>query len=87
MCLVLIIMRAMVIYKNMKFFFSEPFQTKYKKGKEDLSSSLYSTLPETLDTLHAKEAAQLQSQVTRLQTFTLNSSVFQCVKKEKVDIP
>lgn len=33
-------------------------------GRRDASSSLYSKLPETLDTRHAKEASQLQSQVT-----------------------
>lgn len=37
---------------------------KYKEaGKKAAMSSLYSTLPETLETQHAKEAAQLQSQV------------------------
>lgn len=36
---------------------------KYKKGKKEVSSSLYSTLPETLETLHAKEASELQSEV------------------------
>lgn len=40
------------------------FQMKYKEtGKKDVMSSLYSTLPETLETQHAKEASQLQSQV------------------------
>lgn len=39
-------------------------QTKYKEaGRREASSSLYSKLPETLDTLHAKEVSQLQSQV------------------------
>lgn len=37
-------------------------QTRYRRGKED-ASSLYSALPETLDTLHAREASELQSQV------------------------
>lgn len=38
---------------------------KYKEaGKKEVASSLYSTLPETLETQHAKEASQLQSQVT-----------------------
>uniref|UniRef100_A0A3B4VQD2 Nebulette n=1 Tax=Seriola dumerili TaxID=41447 RepID=A0A3B4VQD2_SERDU len=38
--------------------------TKYKEaGKREVSSSLYSKLPETLDTLRAKEVSQLQSQV------------------------
>lgn len=37
---------------------------KYKEaGKKRVQSSLYSTLPETLETQHAKEASQLQSQV------------------------
>lgn len=38
---------------------------KYKEaGKKGVMSSLYSTLPETLETQHAKEASQLQSQVS-----------------------
>lgn len=36
---------------------------KYKQGKKETSSSLYSTLPETLETLHAREASELQSEV------------------------
>lgn len=37
---------------------------KYKEaGKKGVSSALYSTLPETLETQHAKEASELQSQV------------------------
>lgn len=37
---------------------------KYKEaGKKGMSSALYSTLPETLETQHAKEASELQSQV------------------------
>lgn len=36
---------------------------KYKQGMKEASSSLYSTLPETLETLHAKEASRLQSEV------------------------
>uniref|UniRef100_A0A3B4XCZ2 Nebulette n=1 Tax=Seriola lalandi dorsalis TaxID=1841481 RepID=A0A3B4XCZ2_SERLL len=41
-----------------------PRSTKYKEaGKREVSSSLYSKLPETLDTLRAKEVSQLQSQV------------------------
>lgn len=40
-------------------------QIKYREaGKRAASSCLYSKLPETLDTRHAKEASQLQSQVT-----------------------
>lgn len=40
------------------------FQAKYKEaGRKEACSSLYSKLPQTLDTLHAKEASQLQSQV------------------------
>lgn len=42
-------------------------QMKYKRGKKDISSSLYSTLPETLDILHAKKASKLQSEVKNLQ--------------------
>lgn len=40
-------------------------QIKYREtGKQVASSCLYSKLPQTLDTRHAKEASQLQSQVT-----------------------
>uniref|UniRef100_A0A669AUY9 Nebulette n=1 Tax=Oreochromis niloticus TaxID=8128 RepID=A0A669AUY9_ORENI len=39
------------------------FQAKYKKAsKKETSASLYHRLPETLETQHAKEASQLQSQ-------------------------
>lgn len=42
-------------------------QMKYKEaGKKGAMKSFYSTLPETLDTQHAKEASQLQSQVHTL---------------------
>lgn len=37
---------------------------KYKEaGRKEVSSSLYSTLPETMETQHAKVASQLQSEV------------------------
>lgn len=40
-------------------------QIKYKEAvKKGETNSLYSTLPETLETQHAKEASQLQSQVS-----------------------
>lgn len=40
------------------------FQIKYKQaGKQQAEVSLFSKLPETLDTKHAKEASKLQSQV------------------------
>lgn len=40
------------------------FQAKYKEAsKRQASTSLYHRLPETLETQHAKEASQLQSQV------------------------
>ena len=56
------------------------FQMKYKEaGKKAAMSSLYSTLPETLETQHAKEAARLQSQVRdshlRPKEFTSNCLV------------
>lgn len=39
-------------------------QAKYKEAsRKEAGSALYHTLPETLDTLHAKEASELQSQV------------------------
>ena len=47
------------------------FQAKYKEaGKKEASSSLYHLLPETLDTQHAKEAYQLQSEVRDMHTHT-----------------
>lgn len=40
------------------------FQTQYKKsGRQEAGSCLYSVMAETLDTQHAKQASQLQSQV------------------------
>lgn len=40
------------------------FQVKYKEaGKKQASTALYHQLPETMETQHAKEASQLQSQV------------------------
>lgn len=39
-------------------------QTQYKKcGRQEAGSSLYSVMAETLDTQHAKQASQIQSQV------------------------
>lgn len=39
-------------------------QVKYKEaGKQQAATSLFSKLPETLETKHAREASQLQSQV------------------------
>lgn len=47
---------------------SDPFQWKYKEaGKKAATSSLYSTLPETLETQHARAASQLQSPVGGVQ--------------------
>lgn len=48
------------------FFFGElwQFQSKYKEeGKKEASLSLYSILPETPETQHAREASELQSEV------------------------
>lgn len=43
------------------------FQSKYKEaGRKQVSSTLYSLLPETLETQHAKDATNLLSQVLRL---------------------
>lgn len=48
----------------------DPFQRKYKEaGKKAATSSLYSALPETLETQHAREASQLQSQVGPIQSW------------------
>lgn len=41
-----------------------PFQSKYKEeGKKEAAISLYSILPETPETQHAREASELQSEV------------------------
>lgn len=52
----------------------ECVQIKYREaGKKQASTSLYQQLPETLETRHAKEASQLQSQVQpRLRVYTPN---------------
>lgn len=43
---------------------SSLFQLKYKEdGKKEMNMNLYSLLPDTLDTQHAKEQSQSQSQV------------------------
>ena len=45
---------------------------KYKEeGKKEMSVNLFSLLPETFDTQHAKEASQLQSQVLSTVTYIL----------------
>lgn len=44
-------------------------QTKYKEaGKKEANSCLYSLLPHTMETQHAKEAAELLSEVTLSST-------------------
>lgn len=47
------------------------FQSKYRKDKADLAMSLFSSLPETLDTRFVKDMTDMFSQVRR-------RSVFQC---------
>lgn len=48
-----------------------PFQAKYKDAaKKEASSCEYHQLPETLETQHAKEASQMQSEVP--QTHSLH---------------
>ncbi len=40
------------------------FQSKYREsGKKENSTSLYNTLPETKDTRHARDAAEILSEV------------------------
>ena len=39
------------------------FKTKYKKDKEDLPNTLFSLLPETLETQFVKEMAEMHSEV------------------------
>ena len=41
----------------------ESLQLQYKRDKEELSSNLYSLLPETMETQFAKEMAQTHSEV------------------------
>lgn len=46
-----------------------PLQVKYKEeGQKELWSTLFSSLPQTLQTELAKEVTELQSQVTKLST-------------------
>lgn len=41
------------------------FQSKYRESaKKESGTSLYHTLPETKDTQHAREAAEIQSEVS-----------------------
>lgn len=43
---------------------------KYKEdSKKEMSINLYSVMPATIDTEHAKEASNLQSEVLRLKGF------------------
>lgn len=43
------------------------FQSKYKQeGLKEASLSLYSVMPETLQTQHAREASELQSEVEKV---------------------
>ena len=52
-------------------------QNKYKEaGKKELVKSLYSLLPETKETQHAKEQAQLYSEVHFNLHFSINSLIF-----------
>ena len=46
-------------------------QTKYKKAGKNVSSSLYSVMPETMETQHAKQASLLQSQVLTTHTYCI----------------
>lgn len=51
------------------------FQRKYKEaGKKGVASSVYCTLPETLETRHAKEASQLHSEVNTHTGHTLDQN-------------
>lgn len=51
----------LLLHSNNRWFL---FQSKYKQeGKKQLVNSLYSLLPETSETQHAKELAQLYSEV------------------------
>lgn len=50
------------------------FQSRYKEeGKKESCMSLYSVLPETPETRHAREASELQSQVPRSRFLEENS--------------
>lgn len=54
------------------FLFFFVFQNKYKEaGKKELVRSLYSLLPETKETQHAKELTQLYSEVDLTHNFLL----------------
>lgn len=54
---------------------------KYKEdSKKEMSINLYSVMPTTIDTEHAKEASNLQSEVLRLKGFFPLSCEPVCVK-------
>ncbi len=47
-------------------------QTKYKEaGKKEVKTCLYSLLPHTMETQHAKEAAELLSEVNLVFSFII----------------
>ena len=53
-------------------------KTKYKKDKEDLPNTLFSLLPETLETQFVKEMAEMHSEVrvwNHLSSFTASCSL------------
>jgi len=51
-------------------FYIVLLQVKYKEdGKKEMSINLYSLLPETIDTQHAKEVSKLASQVTQTHSY------------------
>lgn len=57
-------------------------QVKYKEdGKKEMSINLYSLLPETIDTQHAKEVSNLQSEVfcSFVPHFLFHVDPFECL--------
>lgn len=59
---------------------------KYKEdGKKEMSVNLYSVMPETINTQHAKEVSNLQSEVPNP---SLNAScVFVCQYQDETFVP
>lgn len=53
------------------------FQVKYKEdGMKEMSINLYSLLPETIETQHVKEVSNLQSEVFKQDSSSVESIVY-----------
>lgn len=62
------------VHADPNLMFSSP-QVKYKEAvRKETSSSLYSTLPDTLETSFAREMTDMQSQVRQINTTALTKT-------------